>query len=121
MGPGEEPPLSGLETYNQIVRHLASTAYKGLHTHYPVCTSASFGMEITKARLEGPDPKNLAKSQHHPMTRKVRKEFGGSYFVLKEKQDDVGSYQSSAPMHPVDPNIQGMKWMKQCQHSYKDV
>ena len=26
-----------------------------------------------------------------------------------------------APMHPVDPNIQGMKWMKERQCSYKDV
>ena len=33
MGPGKAPPLSGLETYNQIVGCLAGKAYKGLHMH----------------------------------------------------------------------------------------
>ena len=32
MGLGEAPPLSGFETYNQIVRHLTGKSYKGLHT-----------------------------------------------------------------------------------------
>ena len=45
----------------------------------------------------------------------------GSYFTLKEKQDGAGRDQSSAPMQPVDPNIQGMKWMKELQCSYRDV
>ena len=35
MGPGEAPPLSGFETYNQIVGRLARKAYKGLHTCCP--------------------------------------------------------------------------------------
>ena len=33
----------------------------------------------------------------------------------------MGKDQSSAPMHPVDPNIQGMKWMKESQRSYRDM
>ena len=41
--------------------------------------------------------------------------------TLKEKQESLGKDQSLAPMHPVDPNIQGMKWMKEHQCSYKDV
>ena len=45
MGPGEAPPLCGFETYDQIVRHLASKAYKGVHTRCPARTSASFGAE----------------------------------------------------------------------------
>ena len=51
----------------------------------------------------------------------MRKEFAGSYSALKEKHDHAGGEQSSAPFHPVDPNIQGMKWMKECQCSYRDV
>ena len=35
MGPGERPPLSGFETYNQIIRCLTGKAYKGLHMHCP--------------------------------------------------------------------------------------
>ena len=54
MGPGEAPPLSGFETYNQIVRRLARKAYKGVHTRCPACTSASFGMEGTTSNMEWP-------------------------------------------------------------------
>ena len=36
MGPGEAPPLSGLEMYSQIVGRLVGKAYKGLHTRCPV-------------------------------------------------------------------------------------
>ena len=62
MGPGEAPPLSGFETYNQIVGHLARKAYKGVHMHCPARTSTSFGMEGTTSNMEGqsqrkvPDP-----------------------------------------------------------------
>ena len=57
MGPGEAPPLSGFETYNQIIGRLASKAYKGVHTHCPACTSTSFGAEVTTSRMGGPDSK----------------------------------------------------------------
>ena len=53
--------------------------------------------------------------------RDVRKEFAGSYSTLKEKRDSTGKDQSLAPMHTVDPNTQGMKWMKEHQCSYNDV
>ena len=121
MGPDEAPPLSGLETYCQIVGCLAGKAYKGLHMCCPVRTSASFGAEVTRARPEGPDSKKLARLQRYSMMWDVRKEFMGSYSALKEKHDGAGRDQSSAPAHPVDPNIQGMKWMKEHQHSYRDV
>ena len=85
MGPGEAPPLSRLETYSQIIGHLAGKAYKGLHTHCPACTSTSFGAEVTRARPEGPDPKKLGKPQHYSMTWDMRKEFAGLYSALKEK------------------------------------
>ena len=39
MGPGETPPLCGFETYDKIIRRLASKAYKGVHTHCPAWTS----------------------------------------------------------------------------------
>ena len=55
------------------------------------------------------------------MTRDVREEFRGSYSAYKEKQDIAERNQSYAPMHPVDPNTQGMKWMKERQRSYKDI
>ena len=90
MGLGEAPPLSGLETYSQIVGCLAGKAYKGLHMHCPVHTSASFSAEVTRARPEGPDPKKPGKPQHYSMMWDVRKEFAGSYSALKEKQDWAG-------------------------------
>ena len=121
MGPGEVPPLSGLEMYSQIIRCLAGKAYRGLHTCCPTCTSASFGKEVTRARPEGRDQKKLARPQHYSMAQDMRKEFAGSYSALKERQNGVGRDKSLVPMHPVDPNIQGMKWMKECQRSYKDV
>ena len=34
MGPSEKPPLCGFETYDQIIRCLASKAYKGVHTRF---------------------------------------------------------------------------------------
>ena len=55
------------------------------------------------------------------MTQDVREEFRGSYSTYKEKQDSAERDQSYAPTRPVDPNTQGMKWMKECQHSYKDI
>ena len=84
-------------------------------------TSASFGAEVTKARPEGPDSKKHAKPQRYTMTRDVREKSVGSYSALKEKQDVAGRDQSLAPTHPVDPNIQGMKWMKEHQCSYNDI
>ena len=56
MGPGEAPPLSSFETYNQIVRHLARKAYKRVHMRCPARTSASFGVEGT-SNMEGPESK----------------------------------------------------------------
>ena len=61
MGLGEAPPLSGLETYSQIVGHLAGKAYKGLHAHCPVRTSTSFGAEVTTGKTERPRPKETCK------------------------------------------------------------
>ena len=97
-------------------------AYKGLHMHYPACTSTSFGAEVkTRARSGGLDPKKLGRPQRFSMMQDIRKEFGGSYSALKEKQDCVGGDQSLAQVQPVDPNIHGMKWMKECQCSYGDM
>ena len=121
MGPGETPPLSGLEMYNQIVRRLVGKAYKGLHKHCPAHTSTSFGAEVTRVRVEGPDFKKRAKPQCYSMMRDVREEFAGSCSALKEKQSIVGRDQLLTPAHPVNPNIQGMKWMKEHQRSYCDV
>ena len=86
MGPGEMPPLSGLETYNQIIRRLLGKAYKGLHTCCPSHTSASFGMEVAKARLGDPDSKKRTKPRHYNMTHDVREEFTGSYSALRENK-----------------------------------
>ena len=86
MGLGETPPLSRLETYNQIIGRLSGKAYKGLHTHCPARTSASFGMEVAKARLGDPDSKKRTKPRHYTMMRDVREEFMGSYSALRERQ-----------------------------------
>ena len=122
MGPGEMPLLSRLETYSQILGCLAGKAYKGLHIHCPACTSALFGVEVTtRSRSGGLDPRNLGRPQHYSMTRDVRKDFAGSYSTLKEKQDCAGGDESLAQVQPVDPNIHGMKWMRQHQRSYRNM
>ena len=71
--------------------------------------------------MESPDSKKHTRPQRYTMTWDVREEFVGSYSAFKEKQDIVGKDQSCTPMHPVDPNTQGMKWMKERQCSYRDV
>ena len=86
MGPSETPPLSGLETYNQIIGHLSGKIYKGLHMRCPARTSTSFGTELAKARLGDPDSKKRTKPRHYTMTRDVREEYAGSYSALREKQ-----------------------------------
>ena len=121
MGLGETPPLSRLETYNQIIGCLSGKIYKGLHMRCPARTSASFGTEVAKARLGDPDSKKRTKPRHYTMTQDVREEFAGLYSVLRERQSVTGRDQSSAPTPPVNPNIQGMKWMKEHQRSYHDV
>ena len=121
MGPGEAPPLCGFETYDQIVRCLASKAYTGVHMRCPAWTSASFGTEVTTMTVVNPESKKSTRPPHYTMTRDVREEFRGSYSTYKEKQDIAERNQSYAPMHLVDPNTQGMKWMKERQHSYKDI
>ena len=121
IGLGETPPLSGLETYNQIIRCLSGKAYKGLHMCCPAHTSASFGVEVAKSELEGPDSRKRTKSRSYTMTRDVREEFSGSYSALRGKQSMTGRDQTSGPTCPVNPNIQGMKWMKEHQRSYCDT
>ena len=71
--------------------------------------------------MENPEYKRSTKPQCYTMTRDVREEFGGLYSTFKERLDIAGKDDSCAPTRPVDPNTQGMKWMKQHQHSYRDV
>ena len=108
--------------YAQIIERLAGKAYKGQHVHCPARTSASFGTEaMSRPRPGGPELKRPGRPQCYSMTRDVRKEFAGSYSALKERQDCAGAGESSTQVKPVDPNIHGMKWMKERQHSYRDV
>ena len=100
MGPGEAPPLCGFETYDQIVRCLASKAYKGVHMHCPVRTSTSFGTEVTTSTVVNPESRKSTKPLRYTMTWDVREEFRGSYSAYKEKQDIAERDQSYAPMHP---------------------
>ena len=122
IGPSEVPPLSGSDMYSKIIERLASRVYKGLHMHCLVWTSASFGAEATTwTRTEGPDLKKHGKPHRYSMTWDMRKEFAGSYSALKVKQECAGEVGSSAQVQPIDPNMQARKWMKECQHSYRDV
>ena len=121
MGPSETPPLCGFETYDQIIRRLASKAYKGVHTRCPAWTSASFGTEGTTDIVENPESRKDTRPPCYTMTRDVRQEFRGSYSTYKEKQDIAGRDQSYASSHAVDPNTHGMKWMKEHQRSYWDI
>ena len=121
MGLGEAPPLCGFETYDQIVGCLASKAYKGVHMCCPAHTSASFGTEVTTSTVVNPESRKSTRPPRYTMTRDVREEFRGSYSAYKEKQDIAERDQSYAPTRLVDPNTQGMKWMKERQRSYKDI
>ena len=121
MRPGEAPPLCGFETYDQIIRCLASKAYKGVHMCCPARTSASFGAEVTTVTVVNPESRKSTRPPCYTMTRDVREEFRGLYSAYKEKQDSAERDQSYAPTCLVDPNTQGMKWMKERQHSYKDI
>ena len=62
MGLGKAPPLSGSETYREILGHLAGKAYKGLHTRCPACTSASFGAGHDKDKTWRPGHKGAWKT-----------------------------------------------------------
>ena len=86
MGPDEAPPLCGFETYDQIIRCLASKAYKELHMCCPAHTSASFGAEVTTSTVVNPESRKNTKPPRYSMTRDVREEFRGSYSAYKEKQ-----------------------------------
>ena len=55
MGLSEKPPLCRFETYDQIIKRLASKAYKGVHMRCPARTSASFGAEGTTDIVENPE------------------------------------------------------------------
>ena len=121
MGPSEAPPLCRFETYDQIVRCLASKAYKGVHMRCPVRTSTSFGTEGTTEIVENPESKKNTRPPCYTMTRDVRQEFRGSYSTYKEKQVIAERNQSYASMHLVNPNTHGMKWMKERQCSYRDI
>ena len=109
MGPSETPPLCGFETYDQIIRCLASKAYKGVHTHCPVQTSASFGAGEATEIVENPESKKDTRPPRYTMTRDVRQEFRGSYSAYKEKQDIAERNQSYTSSHAVNPNTHGMK------------
>ena len=67
MGPGEAPPLCGFEMYDQIIRCLASKAYKGVHMCCPVRTSASFGAEVTTSTVVNPESRKSTKPPHYTM------------------------------------------------------
>ena len=86
MGPGETPPLCGFETYDQIIRCLASKAYKGVHTRCPARTSASFGAEGTIEMVENRESKRDTRPPRYTMMRDVRQEFRGSYSAYKENR-----------------------------------
>ena len=66
----------------------------------PVCTSASFGAEVTTSKMESPDSKKRTRPWRYTMTWDVREEFvWGHTPAIKEKQDIAGKGQSYAPMH----------------------
>ena len=121
IGLGEAPPLCGFETDDQIVKHLASKAYKGVHMRCPAWTSASFGTEGTTGIVENPESEKNTRPPCYTMTQDVRQEFRGLYSAYKEKQDIAERNQSYTSLHPVNPNTHGMKWMKEHQCSYRDI
>ena len=109
MGLSKTPPLHWFETYDQIVRRLASKAYKGVHTCCPAWTSASFGAGKTTEIEENSESKKGTRPLCYTMTRDVRPEFRRSYSAYKGKQDIAGEKQSYVSSHAVDPNTHGMR------------
>ena len=94
---------------------------RSVHHAVLAWTSASFGAGEATEIVENPESKKDTRPPCYTMTRDVRQEFRGSYSAYKEKQDIVGRDQSSTSSRVVDPNIHGMKWMKEHQHSYWDI
>ena len=99
MGPGKAPPLSGFETYNQIVGLLARKAYKGVHMHCPACTSTSFGAEGKTSNIEEPESKKGTRPWRYTMTWDVREEFAGKTRHCR-KRPIICTNASGGPQHP---------------------
>ena len=122
MGSGEVPPLSGLETYSQILGRLVGKAYKGLHTALPSMYIRLFWHRgNNKGKAQRPRPKEAWKSPALFHDARHEKGLCGVVFRPQRKTRLCGGDQSPTPVHPVDPNIHGMKWMKEHQHSYRDM
>ena len=116
MGLGEVPPLCRFETYDQIIRCLASKAYKGVHMCCPARTSTSFGAEATTATVVNPESRKSTRPPCYTMTRDVREEFRGSYSTYKEKQDSAErdhSYVSGGSQHPRNEMDEGTPMLLQ--------
>ena len=104
LAPGKSPALSGFEIYGQVVQHLVENAYRGLHSCCPVHMSALFS---TGVRLKSIVTvlQNSPHSKGFPMMKDMQEKF------TKEDQATGGQ---------LDPMVDALKWMKECQHSYTD-
>ena len=103
--PAKSPSLSSYESYGQVLQHLLDKAFRGLHTHCPVRTSAIFKPEGRLKSVVMVLRKSL-QTEKFPMMRDVWEEFA------KEVQVTRGQ---------LDPEVNTLKWMKEHQHSYMDT
>ena len=74
LAPRKSPSLSGYESYGQVLQCLVDNAYRGLHIHCLVHTSALFKPE---GRLKSVVmvPQRSPQARKFPMMRDMREEF----------------------------------------------
>ena len=102
LGPGKSLPLSGYKSYGQVLQHLVDKAFRGLQVCCLVCTSAIFKPE-ERMKSVVPVPQKLQWTEKFLMTRDVQEEFAG------------GDQATGGWGEPLDPKVDPLKWMKECQ------
>ena len=95
--PEKSPSLSCYESHSQVLQCLVDNAFRGLHLHCPVHTSALFKPE---GRLKSVVMvlQKSSQTRKFPMMRAMREEFA------KEDQATGGQ---------LDPEVNALKWMKE--------
>ena len=108
LGPGKSPSLSSYENYGQVLQCLVDKVFRGLQVCCPACTSAMF-KPVERVKSVVTVPWKGPWAEKYPMTTDMQEEFTGGDQVAKGWEQ------------PVDPEVNALKWMKECQRSYMDV
>ena len=75
LGPRKSLSLSGYESYGQVVQCLVDNAYRGLHSHCPVCTLSIIQLQEEDWSLWLLVPWKSPQAREFPMMRDIWEEF----------------------------------------------